>query len=87
MRSLGVPWVLLSCQGNLVLRIPVEELPKSKMKEKQNVYMSKLLMHLAKPLSSKAVLTDLLLQNRVRGAKGWSRHLSPEGMGILTGDI
>lgn len=57
------------------------------MKGKQNVHISKLLIHLAKPLSSKAVLTDLLLQNRVRGAKGWSRHLGPEGMGVLTGDI
>lgn len=50
MEIFRVPWVLLCCQRNLALRIPIRELPKSKIKGKQDEHISKLLIHLAKPL-------------------------------------
>ena len=50
MEVFRVPWVLLCCQRNLALRTPIGELPKSKIKGKQDVHISRLLTHLAKPL-------------------------------------
>ena len=50
MEVFRVPWVLLCCQRYLALRIPIGELPKSKIKVKQDAHVSTLLIHLAKPL-------------------------------------
>lgn len=79
MEVFRVPWALLCCQRNLALRTPIGELLKSKIKGKQDVHIPRLLTHLAKPLwVGLCWLTSSSSVPRER-----SRHLSPEGTGIL----
>lgn len=79
MEVFRVPWVQLCYQRNLALRIPIRELPKSKIKGKQDEHVSKLLIHLAKPLW--AGLCWLTSSSNMPCER--SGHLSPKGTGIL----